>query len=366
MFNENYIQKLAMQLDHSNIDGVIIGPSKDLEYITGFLSHEDERFQGFFLTREGKYFCISPKINSEEIENIMPIGTKIYPWDDGDGFVDTVLTALSDYNLSDKLIAVNSGIKGCDLLDLMDPFQGKIINGVSFIENSRAVKTIEEINNLKKAGKLADEVMEELVHFIKPGMMERDVKDKIKESFSQKDCEGISFEPIVAVGSNSSKPHYNQDDGVIQEKDVVLLDFGCRCGGVCSDISRTFFVGEPTEEEKEVYELILKANRAGVNAVKEGVTAEYIDQQARTVITDAGYGPYFLNRLGHGIGFSVHEAPYIKRGNKQIIKKGMAFSVEPGISLPNKFGMRIEDIVVADDSGPMLMNNFERGMIIIK
>jgi len=364
MINEKYLERLSKQLGQCNIDAMIIGPSNDLEYITGFLSHEDERFQGLFLLRDGKYFYISPKLNAEEIEHIMGQNTKIYPWDDGEGFANTVRDALSDHNLSGKRIAINSGIRGADLLDMAEIFKGELINGVQIIEDSRVIKTTEEVNHLKKAGQMADEVMEELTTFIKPGMKEKDIKKRIEELFLKKGST-IAFNPIVASGTNSSKPHYNKDDRIIQEKDIIILDLGCRYNGCCSDISRTFFIGEATEEEKQIYQIILRANQAGKDAVKEGVTAEYIDQQARNIINNEGYGNYFFNRVGHGIGFSVHEAPYIRQGNGQVIKKGMAFSIEPGIYLPGKFGIRVEDIIVVGENGPEVMNNFERNIIII-
>ncbi|NPV43237.1 MAG: aminopeptidase P family protein [Firmicutes bacterium] len=364
MLNEKYMERLAKQIDQCDVDAIIIGPSKDLEYITGFLSQEDERFQGLFLLRDGKYFYISPKLNAEEIEQILGENTKIYVWDDGEGFKNTIKNALSEHDLLGKRIAINSGIKGSDLLEISKIFTGEFINGVQIIEDSRIIKTKKEICNLKKAGQIADEVMEELTTFIRPGMKEKDIKKKIIELFLKKGTE-IAFDPIVASGPNSSKPHYNQEYRVIQDKDIIILDLGCRYKGCCSDISRTFFIGEATEEEKQIYQIVLEANRAGKDSVKEGVTAEYIDQQARKIINNAGYGNFFLNRVGHGIGFSVHEAPYIRQGNNQVIKKGMAFSIEPGIYLPGKFGIRIEDIVVVGENGPEVINNFERNIIIL-
>lgn len=365
MMNEKYLEKLSKQIDQLGIDAILIGPSKDLEYITGFLSQEDERFQGLFILRNGQYFYIAPKLNAEEMEHILEKSIKIYSWDDGEGFVNSIKGALIENDLLQKKIAVNSGIRGTDLLEMIEIFRGEFVNGVPIIEDSRVIKTKEEIAHLKKAGRMADEVMEALTSFIKPGMKEKDIKKKIIELFLAKGSEA-AFEPIVASGPNSSKPHYNQDERRIQEKDVIILDLGCRYKGCCSDISRTFFIGEATEEEKQIYQIVLEANQAGKEAVKEEVTAAYIDRQARSIIHKAGYGEYFFNRVGHGIGFSVHEAPYIREGNPQIIKKGMAFSIEPGIYLPGKFGIRVEDIVVVGEEGPEVMNDFERNIIVLK
>jgi len=161
-------------------------------------------------------------------------------------------------------------------------------------------------------------------------------------------------------------PYYCEDLRVIQEKDIIILDLGCKYKGYCSDISRTVFVGGITDEEKKVYDIILRANKAGEETAKQGVKAENVDKASRDIIKSEGYGQYFLNRTGHGIGISVHEAPYIKTGNKQILERGMAFSVEPGIYMQNKFGMRIEDIVVIRADGPEVLNNFTKEIIVIK
>ena len=177
--------------------------------------------------------------------------------------------------------------------------------------------------------------------------------------------EELSFEPIVASGPNGSMPHYNDDKRVIEEQDLVILDFGCRYKGYCSDTSRTVFIGEPTEEQKKVYEIVLRANREAEKAVKEGVTAGEIDRIARKIITDEGYGEYFINRTGHGIGVEIHEEPFIKEGNKEILKSGMAFSVEPGIYIPGKFGMRVEDIVIVDGEKARILNKSNKEMTIV-
>ena len=178
--------------------------------------------------------------------------------------------------------------------------------------------------------------------------------------------EELSFQPIVASGPNSSMPHYNDDKRVIEEQDIIVLDFGCRYKGYCSDTSRTVFVGEPTDEMKKIYEICLRATTEAKKAVREGITAEEVDKVARDIITNEGYGQYFINRTGHGIGLAVHEAPYIKNGNKQILENGMCFSIEPGIYIPGKFGMRIEDIVMVDGDKARVFNNSNRNMVIIK
>ncbi|NLN48124.1 MAG: aminopeptidase P family protein, partial [Clostridiales bacterium] len=206
---------------------------------------------------------------------------------------------------------------------------------------------------------------EEIVKFIKPGITEKDIANRLKELLIELGGESLSFDPIVASGPNSSKPHYSEDSRVIEEKDLIILDYGCKYKGYCSDISRTVFVGEPTEEQKKVYEIVLKANMEAEKAVKEGVTAHEVDATAQKVIRENGYGEYILSRTGHGIGIAVHEAPYIRQGNDQVLKTGMAFSVEPGVYIAGKFGMRVEDIVVVDGSGVNVLNKAPKEMTIV-
>ncbi|HYF74998.1 MAG TPA: M24 family metallopeptidase, partial [Candidatus Nitrosocosmicus sp.] len=233
------------------------------------------------------------------------------------------------------------------------------------LEKMRLQKNQEEEDFLRKAAAIADEVMGKVIAYIRPGLIERDISKKIEELFMECGGQGLSFYPIVASGPNTSRPHYNKDDRRIEEQDVIILDFGCRYNGFCSDISRTVFVGEPTEEQRKVFDIVVKANTAAEELVKPGVTAEQVDLTARNIIRDAGYGHCFLNRTGHGIGMAVHEGPYIKEGNTQILEPGMTFSVEPGIYIAGRFGMRVEDIVLVTENGKEVLNKYTKDIIIV-
>jgi len=366
MLNKKYVDKLCGIMAKNNIDGMMIGPSTDLEFLMKYSPQPDERFQALFLLFDKRYFYISPEITYEEIRDKLNDDANIYKWGDHEEFSDIVVAAMNNYKLSGKSFGVNNGIAAINLIDIKEKINTKFINGHSILETLRVVKDESEIEKLRKAAKLADEVMGETIDSIHPGMTERDIKKKIEELFMQKGADGLSFEPIIASGHNSSMPHYCEDSRVIQEKDIIILDLGCKYKGYCSDISRTVFVGGITDEEKKIYDIILRANKAGEETAKQGVKAENVDKASRDVIKSEGYGEYFLNRTGHGIGISVHEAPYIKAGNKQILERGMAFSIEPGIYIPNKFGMRIEDIVVIGVDGPEVLNNFTKEIILIK
>ncbi|TCO79827.1 M24 family metallopeptidase [Marinisporobacter balticus] len=365
MFNRKYIDKLTTEMEKREVDAMIITPSTDLEFLMGFSPHMDERFQGLFYLKDRRYFYIVPKLNEEEIGKAIGKDAAIYAWDDGEGYLGQVKKAFEDFDLMHKKIAVNGSTRAISMLDIQGIVEVNFINGNEILEEIRIIKDEEETEYLRKAAKLADEVYEDIVKFIRPGIQEKDIKDKIEELFMEKGGDGLSFNPIIASGPNSSKPHYNEYARYIQEKDVIILDFGCTYKGLCSDMSRTVFVGGISDEERKVYEIIYQANKAGEKAAKEGVAAESVDKVSRDVIKNAGYGEYFLNRLGHGIGYSVHEAPDIKGGNERILEKGMAFSIEPGIYMPGKFGMRIEDIVCITENGSEVLNKASKEIIIV-
>lgn len=365
MLDKAKLHKLTNILIEKDVDGCVMGPSHDVQYIAGIKPDNDERFRGLYVLSDGRWFFICPELYYEEVREALGEEAHIYKWSDGEGVLGCFEKAQKDYDLNRMTIAVNEGIRAIDLIDMEDYIKAKYINGAHIFEELRILKDEQEAEYMAKAGEIADRAYEEIVKFIKPGITERDISNKLKELLIELGGEELAFDPIVASGSNSSKPHYNDDKRVIQEQDLVVLDFGCRYKGYCSDTSRTVFIGEPTEEQKKVYEICLRATTEAKKAVREGITAEEVDKVARDIITKEGYGQYFINRTGHGIGLAVHEAPYIKEGNKQVLKTGMCFSIEPGIYIPGKFGMRIEDIVMVEGDGARVFNNSNRDMIIL-
>ena len=367
MFDPLKIDKLFRLLKARHLDGVLIGPSNNLEYVTGFNPGGCERFQALVLTQEKKYFYICNLIYAEDMQRWFPKTTPFYVWSDAQTFHDTLKTAFDDFALDKKRIAVGESIRGVDLIEMEALFSAEFINGTDLLEELRVIKTEKDLEKMRVAARMADEVMEDLTGFITPGMTEKKIKNRIEVLFLEKGAQGLSFPPIVACGSNNSRPHYSGDSGIIAEKDVLLLDFGCRYKGYCSDMSRTFFIGDISAEEKQLYDIVQTAQMAAVASAKEGVRCCDIDKRARQVIARGGYGDNFLNRTGHGIGFDVHEAPYINGYNPRRLERGMAFSVEPGICIPGKVGMRIEDIVAINHQGQTeVLNQFTRDIVIIK
>jgi Xaa-Pro aminopeptidase len=228
----------------------------------------------------------------------------------------------------------------------------------------RAVKDADELERLAAAGAAADAAYGEILTVRFAGRREAEVAGDLADLLRRFGHEQVDF-TVVGSGPNGANPHHEAGDRVIGHGDAVVLDFGGLMFGYGSDTTRTVCVGEPSEEVREVHEVVRLAQQAGVDAVQPGVACQDIDRAARAVITDAGYGEAFIHRTGHGIGVTTHEPPYMVEGEQQPLVPGMCFSVEPGIYLPGRFGVRIEDIVTVTQAGGRRLNNTDHALAIV-
>ena len=363
MLQRKRLARVRERLEAEGLDAVFLGPSTDLEYLSGLTLFPDERFKGLMVGREG-LFALVPLLYREDMGRTLGEDVPLQVWEDHQGFRDAWTRGCEALGLGGRRIAVNDGVRAVDLLDAQEAVPGAYLNGARLLEPLRRRKEPEELELLREASKRADEVVRRLAATLRPGMVERELSKKIVEWFEELGAEELSFNPIVASGPNGSMPHYGGCDRVIQENDLVIFDLGCRYRGYCSDITRTLFVGEPTAKQREVYEIVRRAQAAGEAAVRPGVTAQEVDRAARKVIADAGYGAFFLNRLGHGVGMAVHEAPYIIEGSELPLEVGNVFSIEPGIYLPGEFGVRIENLVAVTETGCEPLNAFPRELTV--
>jgi Xaa-Pro dipeptidase len=197
-------------------------------------------------------------------------------------------------------------------------------------------------------------------------MSEREIAAELTVNLLKGGSSGASFQPLVQTGPNTAEPHSATSSRRLERGELLLIDFGARVGGYVSDITRTLAMGEPEAELSKVYEIVQAANAAGQSAAGPGVPCQEVDRAARRVIDDAGYGPYFIHRTGHGLGLEVHEPPYIVEGNMQRLETGMTFTVEPGIYLPGRGGVRVEDDVVITEDGCESLTTFERNLQVIE
>lgn len=359
-----YVNKLVAMLRETDFDAVLISPGEELKFFADFTPMMCERFQGLFITREGKLFYICNLLYGDQIREGLHQEVPVYTWFDGDEMTEIVGRILEEQGLREAVIGVNSSAQAFNVLEIMDAIPVVFKNAKPLLEEVRIHKTLEEQENLRQSAAIADAAFDEVLDYIRPGVTEGDIMDFLMQAMTRR---GATFtEAIVASGPNSSYPHYDGRDRVIQEKDVIILDFGCAYKEMMSDMSRTVFVGGMTEEEVMLYDLVENANAVSEAKAVLGAYIPEIDKAARDILAAKGYDKTLVNRVGHGIGYSVHEGPYIKQSNHRCLEKGMAFSIEPGIYLSGRVGMRLEDIVMINENGETeILNKSTRKPMIV-
>ena len=229
----------------------------------------------------------------------------------------------------------------------------------------RMVKDAGELAAMRQAQKVTDEAFAEILNFIRPGVAECEIAARLTYLMAGKGAQRNSFDPIVACGANGSKPHAIPGKDLIQKGQFVTMDFGCVVEGYCSDMTRTVAVGSVTEEMRQVYDTVLRAQKAGIDAARAGAVGRAVDGAARDIIEQAGYGPYFGHSFGHGVGVEIHEGPNATPSNDKPLPAGAVISAEPGIYLPGRLGVRIEDVLYLTEDGCQNLTLAPKDLIIL-
>jgi Xaa-Pro aminopeptidase len=334
-------------MERASVDLVAIAPSANMRYLLGFSPFADERPCALLLSREAISMVV-PLLNADQVE--ANTGLKSIRWEDSSGPIQAYEQALSDLGVKPgSRLSVDNTMRADALLLLSDLARpANIIAAGDLMAILRICKSPEEIEILAQAAAMADKALLAGVQACQPGVTEREVAEKIHAYFRKSGAELVDF-VFVASGPNGAFPHYDVGDRRLEPGDIIILDIGATLDGYKSDITRVVSIGEPSAEARKVYEVVWEANESGRKAAVAGVKARKVDLAARGVIEKAGYGPYFKHRTGHGIGLEVHERPWITSETDVTLEPGMAFSVEPGIYLEGKFGIRIEDIVIVTE-----------------
>jgi Xaa-Pro aminopeptidase len=347
----------------AGLDGVLVTPGPDLVWLTGYQPTAiTERLTMLFLRSDAPATLLVPTLERPDAEAAEGApATELVDWQDGQdpyAAASTLLRPDGRYGVSDNAWAMH-------LLGLQTALPGSSYHSLTHrLPMLRAVKDSNELARLEAAGAAADATYEEILGVQFSGRRETDVAGDLADLLRSHGHEQVDF-TVVGSGPNGANPHHEAGDRVIEVGDCVVLDFGGLMFGYGSDTSRTVCVGEPTSEIREVHEIVRSAQQAGVDAVRPGVACEEVDRAARAVITDAGYGEHFIHRTGHGIGVTTHEPPYLIEGEEQPLVPGMCFSVEPGIYLSGRFGVRIEDIVTVTDDGSRRLNTTDRHLQLV-
>lgn len=356
--NNSRLKRIVENMKRHEIEQLIITSTSNIFYLTGKWIEPGERMLVLYVNSSGK-----TKLFINELFPISgDIGVETKVFNDAEDSVEILSN-----DIGSGRIGIDKNWPAHFLIRLMNKKTGlDIVNGSMIIDEVRMVKDAEEIELMKKASSINDMAVRELIEIVPLKHEERKACKILADIYEKYGTGSFSFYPLIAYGANAAEPHHESDNTMLKEGDSVILDIGGRTNNYCSDMTRTVFYGEPLEEYKKVYNIVLEANLKGIEAVKPGVRLCDIDKAARSVIEKEGYGEYFTHRTGHNIGIDVHEFPDVGCNSEIIAKEGMIFSIEPGIYLPGKCGVRIEDLVLVTKDGCEVLNKYSKDMKILK
>lgn len=339
---------------------VVFGLSTNMRYLTGFSDEPGERMLVLVVPRDGEPTMIVPELYADQVRAFAPAcNTRV--WGDGEDPTAFVRNVSQELEAQTGRVLLDNTLWTAIALPVQQAFPGRDVGLASEIMTElRMRKTPEEIECMKRAGKITDRALEDALSRPIAGRTELELARHLEFAMLDGGADGVAFETLVASGSNSAFPHYRAGNRRIESGDVVIMDFGCRVGGYCSDITRTVVCGEVSAEVNDAYDAVREAHATALDCVKRGVPAQKVDRAARRVLAEAGYGEAFCHRTGHGVGLDVHEPPYIVEGDGTSLEPGMAFSIEPGAYFSGSFGIRLEDVVVIAEGGAKLMTEAPR------
>ena len=350
------MQRARDVMSTHGLDGLLLSVGTDLPYLTGYEAMPLERLTMLVLTASEAVLVV-PEL---EAPRVSPGPFTVKPWGETEDPVAVVAGIVSKRG---RNFGIGDHTWSLFLLRLQEAMEGAHFSSATpAMTELRIRKETAEIDLLRRAAQATDRVAARLAGVEMEGMSERQLA-RLVSAWTVEEGHHVSTFNIVASGPNGASPHHEPGERSIAAGDLVVIDFGGRLQGYCSDTTRTFAVGEPDPDQVRVHEVVQRAQREAVEAVRPGVVAADIDRTARDVIEDAGFGGYFIHRTGHGIGLEAHEEPYIVEGNRRTVEPGMAFSIEPGIYLPGRFGVRLEDIVVVTSNGVEALNRSDHGLI---
>ena len=356
--NKERIDGVIANMKEAGLDYLLISEPSSIDYLIDYINNPGERMYVLMLGTKGDHKLFFNKLFFVDKD----LGIDIVWHSDVDDATQTIVDNLKDA----KKIGVDKHWSANFLLDLMEKLPDvKFINGSKCVDYKRMVKDDHEQQLMIEASRINDQAIHEVIHQVSLGLSELEVAAKLGDIYSKFGGEGNSFDAIIAYGANGANPHHENDASRLKPGDSIIIDMGCKYQGYCSDMTRTVFYKEVSQEAKEVYELVKAANEAAEAMIKPGVRLCDIDKTARDLITKAGYGKEFNHRLGHFIGKDVHEYGDVSLNFYLEVQEGIVFSIEPGVYLPGKFGVRIEDLVLVTKDGCKVLNSYTKDLIVI-
>ncbi|MGX7030386.1 M24 family metallopeptidase [Vagococcus zengguangii] len=358
MKQERLTNVLALMKER-HINQIIVSDPAAIFYLTGEWIHPGERLLALVIREDGKHSLVVNKM----FQIKSSLGIEIIYIDDVDNGIEILANQLEAGK-----IGVDKTWPAKFLLGLMQQTGqpvSEFVLGSEVMDDVRAHKTEEEKELMRAASRDNDEAVGRLIKLLPQELTELEMTEKLAEIYKELGNSGMAFEPIVAYGANGADPHHETNDDRVKPGDAVILDIGGVKNDYCSDMTRTVFYKEVSDRHRDIYEIVLEANKRAIAAVKPGVKFSEIDAAARDYITEKGYGEYFTHRTGHFIGIECHEAGDVSAANDRVVEPGNIFSIEPGIYIQGDIGVRIEDLIIATEDGYENLNHYNKELMIV-
>ncbi len=348
LMNQPRLIRAQEGLQQHNHDFLALVPGPNLLYLTGMHTHLSERPILFLLSAEGDTAVVIPTLEAPKAEAAGVPSARIFAWGDGAGYAGAFAQASQALGLAGKTIAVEKlYMRVLELEMLQNTAVGfHLVHADPLLNRLRRQKDPSELAAMRRAVQVAEDAFERLLPQIKIGQTEKQIAALLSQELLNGGADALAFAPIVSSGPNAASPHAVPTDRPLGAGELLIIDWGAIVDDYPSDLTRTLAVGEVSAELRRIYATVQAANEAGKQASRPGASCSQVDEAARKVITDAGYGDFFIHRTGHGLGLEVHEAPSLMTGNEELLVTGMTFTVEPGIYVPGLGGARVEDDVV--------------------
>ena len=356
---ENRVNRILTSMEEQGIPQMIISDPVAIYYLTGKWIYPGERLLALYLNINGNHKMVINELFPQKDD----LGVEIVWYND----IQDGVAIMSQFVEKDRPMGIDKTWPAKFLLRLQELGGGsRYVNASPIVDYVRMIKDEEEKELMRISSRINDEVMDELLRWVGKVMTEKELDAKVREIYAAHGCEDVSFSPITAFAQNAADPHHVTDDSKGKKGDCVVLDIGGFKDGYASDMTRTVFLGEVSERQKEIYNIVLEANLRGIAAAKPGNRMCDVDLAARNYIEEMGYGKYFTHRTGHSIGLEDHEFGDVSSVNEDIIRIGQCFSVEPGIYLPEEnLGVRIEDLVLITENGCEVLNKYTKEIIVV-
>ncbi|AAK80054.1 Xaa-Pro aminopeptidase [Clostridium acetobutylicum] len=356
MYSER-IKNLRKAMVNKGIDGVLLISDPNRNYMSGFTG--DESFS--IITLDKAIFITDSRFTEQAKQQVNENYEVVQYSGPFSSFLGNMVEKLniSKLGFEEDIISVS----------IYDSYKksvkAELVPLGGMVEELRMIKDENEVDTIKKAAAIADKAFSHMLKFIKKGMTEREVGLELEFTMKKLGAKDLSFPSIIASGERSCLPHGQATDKILKEGEFLTMDFGCVFNDYCSDMTRTIVIGKPNDKMKEIYDVVLKANKEALKVIKSGVTGREVDKVARDIIASHGYGENFGHGLGHGVGRQIHEGPRVSPASETVLKSGMIVTDEPGIYIPGFGGVRIEDLIVVKDDGCVCLSESPKELICL-